>query len=1090
MSESQETTVAHPRLRRVLKWLLLGVSAVAFFILTGVSMIMLTESGARFAVTTALDRSPLPIVIEGVEGRLAGPLVLRGISVEDQGIEARVEQVVFDWRPLQIVRRRVVIDSVHVTGVDVFIPADYAPPAAEETEESEGPPSVPELPVDVQIHDARIEVTRIVREGVAELGASTVAATGSPDEFQVTVDLHGEAAPVEQFDVTAEVSGAPDAYRLTSDLSFTSAEMPTVTATLRSNGSLTELDVEEATIRTANGEATARARAGWYPEVTWDVSATADGFEVAPFTPEPEAWPGAISFEAETTGRLAEAGPEANIRVDQLSGTLRGQPLEGGLDARVELDALYLERMDLVWGGLQATGEGSFAEALDMTFSVDAPDLGVAVPEASGSVRVEGSVQGPRQTPHLVATFQADEIARDSLGLEAATGSVDVDLAAGGVSEIDVHVLGLRSGSTRVDSVSVLGSGTREAHEIQLGGWMAEERAGVALSGAVLETEGADGPTLAWAGSLDSLIAVTEVAGTWSLDRPADVYASADSVSLGETCLTQLTAGACLQGDRGPDGAALGQVAVTSLPLALLAANAPEGTTVDGTLDAEAQFSLAADGTLSGEGAARTTGGIATAVGPETVQFALEGDGFSFAVDEAGARADADFALVPQVGEGQLELTAEVVLPGYTNVSIAPEDQALEGRVDASSDNLAFLAVLSPLLSDVGGRMNLEAGITGTLAAPEVQGSIGVEDGFADIPELGLELRELTVQGEGDPDGGIELQGSVRSGEGVFELAGRTPTVPTTDDPAELTLTGERFLAIATPEIQVEIGSDLNIGFDGSLTTVEGSVTIPWARVELVEVPESAISPSSDVVFVGEEPVEPPQVDARVQLVVGNDVRFEGLGFTSMFEGDLTIREEPGALPLISGELNLIDGRFAAYGQNLDVDPGRVVFSGPPENATLDVTAERLAQDGTTAGLIVTGSAFDPQIRIFSDPSMSDADALSYIMYGTALSDGDASQQQQVAGAAATLGANVLTTKLAGSVGLDEARIEGTTRDEAELVAGKYLTPSVFVSYGVGLFKPSNTFRIKYLLSSSWALQAESGDANGGDVLYQIERGR
>ena len=83
-----------------------------------------------------------------------------------------------------------------------------------------------------------------------------------------------------------------------------------------------------------------------------------------------------------------------------------------------------------------------------------------------------------------------------------------------------------------------------------------------------------------------------------------------------------------------------------------------------------------------------------------------------------------------------------------------------------------------------------------------------------------------------------------------------------------------------------------------------------------------------------------------------------------------------------------------------------------------------------------------------------------------------------------------MTTKLAGSVGLDEARIEGATKEQAELVAGKYLTPSLYVSYGFGLFEPSNTFRIKYLLTSAWALQAESGEATGGDILYQIERGR
>ena len=190
------------------------------------------------------------------------------------------------------------------------------------------------------------------------------------------------------------------------------------------------------------------------------------------------------------------------------------------------------------------------------------------------------------------------------------------------------------------------------------------------------------------------------------------------------------------------------------------------------------------------------------------------------------------------------------------------------------------------------------------------------------------------------------------------------------------------------------------------------------------------------------------------------------------------------------GELRFIDGRYRAYGQNLEIDPGRIVFAGPVEDAQLDVTAIRTAQDGTEAGLEVRGSAIEPEITLTSDPAMADADVLSYILYGQALSDGNASQQGQVAGAAATLGANVITTRLASGVGLDDARIEGTTQDEAELVAGKYITPSVYVSYGVGLFRPSNTFRIKYLLNSNWALQAESGDANGGDVLYQIERGR
>jgi translocation and assembly module TamB len=271
---------------------------------------------------------------------------------------------------------------------------------------------------------------------------------------------------------------------------------------------------------------------------------------------------------------------------------------------------------------------------------------------------------------------------------------------------------------------------------------------------------------------------------------------------------------------------------------------------------------------------------------------------------------------------------------------------------------------------------------------------------------------------------------------------------------------------------------------------VEGQVSVPWARVELVEVPPMAVPPSRDVVFVDEDTPAAPEVYARIEVVIGPDVHFEGFGFASDVEGELRVRQEPRAQPTVLGELRFVDGRFAAYGQNLEIDPGRVVFSGPVADASLDVTALRTASDGTVAGFLVSGNIMSPEIEITSDPAMADADALSYIMYGKNLTENDPSQQEQVVGAVAALGANVVTTRLAGKIGLDEARIEGATKDQAQLIAGKYLSPSLYVSYGLGLFKPSNTFRIKYLLSSHWAVQAESGDANGGDVLYQIERGR
>jgi hypothetical protein len=46
------------------------------------------------------------------------------------------------------------------------------------------------------------------------------------------------------------------------------------------------------------------------------------------------------------------------------------------------------------------------------------------------------------------------------------------------------------------------------------------------------------------------------------------------------------------------------------------------------------------------------------------------------------------------------------------------------------------------------------------------------------------------------------------------------------------------------------------------------------------------------------------------------------------------------------------------------------------------------------------------------------------------------------------------------------------------------------VAYGIGLFDPVNTFRIRYLIDPRWTLQAESGEGTSADILYTVERGK
>lgn len=82
-------------------------------------------------------------------------------------------------------------------------------------------------------------------------------------------------------------------------------------------------------------------------------------------------------------------------------------------------------------------------------------------------------------------------------------------------------------------------------------------------------------------------------------------------------------------------------------------------------------------------------------------------------------------------------------------------------------------------------------------------------------------------------------------------------------------------------------------------------------------------------------------------------------------------------------------------------------------------------------------------------------------------------------------------------LGLDTIGIETGTGEagaesdvnQAALVVGKYLTPRLYISYGVGLLESISTVKLRYRISDRWNFVTESSPiASGGDINYTIER--
>jgi len=343
---------------------------------------------------------------------------------------------------------------------------------------------------------------------------------------------------------------------------------------------------------------------------------------------------------------------------------------------------------------------------------------------------------------------------------------------------------------------------------------------------------------------------------------------------------------------------------------------------------------------------------------------------------------------------------------------------------------------------------------------------------------------------------------------------------------ADLTIKGSGFQAMDTVQGKVWISPDLHLQRDGSGIHLGGDFTVPHAEITPQGLGKGGVVPSADQVIVGAPPpVEKAEIPfyADVNLVLGDAVHIEGFGLKTRIEGALQLHQEPQRPATGQGQLRLVDGSYRAYGQDLSIESGRLLFDGGSVLApAVDISAVRRPADNISVGVKVRGTLDEPQLTLTSDPVMPREEQLSWLVLGRSLDSSSTQDRSLISAAAMSLGlsggdyfANQIGKKVgidtisigsapafgsdvaanpnfAAAQGIQTANNTGAAtaaQQSAQLTLGKYLTPKLYVSYGVGLFDSGYVFRLLYDLGHGFKLQGESGTDNGGDIIYTIERG-
>ena len=69
----------------------------------------------------------------------------------------------------------------------------------------------------------------------------------------------------------------------------------------------------------------------------------------------------------------------------------------------------------------------------------------------------------------------------------------------------------------------------------------------------------------------------------------------------------------------------------------------------------------------------------------------------------------------------------------------------------------------------------------------------------------------------------------------------------------------------------------------------------------------------------------------------------------------------------------------------------------------------------------------------------------------------------------------MLAAQLGNKLGIPDISVESTLSNETSLVLGKYLSPRLYVSYGVSLTESINTFKMRYTINDHWTIKTEAG---------------
>jgi translocation and assembly module TamB len=423
-----------------------------------------------------------------------------------------------------------------------------------------------------------------------------------------------------------------------------------------------------------------------------------------------------------------------------------------------------------------------------------------------------------------------------------------------------------------------------------------------------------------------------------------------------------------------------------------------------------------------------------------------------------------------------------------------PTDEAIAAtaRFDGRLGPLA--ALLMPAGHRLDGWLLSDVRVSGSLAAPVLDGATSLTDGRYENLVTGTLLENLTAEGTSAGQViSLDRLSADAGRNGRIEASGQLALTTGAAPSLNLDITLRRAILVRRDE--ATIGLDGQLDLDGTFDdlALSGALTTTTAEFRLIgDLP-------SGVEELQVTEINQPEVaeQAATRGGGGSLLRFDltivipGQAFVrspvldSEWSGELTIRGD-SENPIVSGVLRPVRGQILLADRRFVLEQGSISFLGDDPDPVLDLTATR-STSSIDAWIRVQGRASNPELTLTSRPEYPEDEIISRVLFDKPVSQLSTSESIELATTIAVFARGItpatgLLTSMRNATGLDVLRVGRSEEGDPTVSAGRYIGSRVFVGVDQGSASDSTQATVEVEVTPNISVESGVGADNSGRV--------